>query len=64
MKRQFPEEELNIQKVLLLINKMQETLYKFTNQKLQIFLGIPELSFLLKNYLRRRNNDEIIQSYD
>ena len=59
MKKQYPEEESNIQKVLLLINKMQETLYKFTNQKLQIYLGIPELAFLLKNYLRKKDNQEM-----
>lgn len=35
---------------------MQETLYKFTNQKLQIYVGIPELAFLLQNYVSKKTD--------
>lgn len=48
-----PEESENITKILNLVKRMQEILYRFTNQKLQLYLNIPELSFLIKYYIRQ-----------
>ena len=51
LKIEYKDQEENISKILGLISKIQEILYKFTNQKLRLYLSIPELSYLLKYYI-------------
>lgn len=58
----YSDQTENISKILVLVDKMQEAFYKFTNQKLKIFLVIPELSFLLKHYLKE-NPDGLSNIY-
>lgn len=61
MQEEYPNQEENIKKVLDLIDKMQEILSKFTNHKLEMYMKVPELSFLLKYYMRQ-NLDPICES--
>lgn len=56
MECQYPDEIENTRKIIILIVKMQEILNQFTNQKLKIYLRIPELAFLLKNYIKKELN--------
>lgn len=50
--RDYADQYANILKIKNLVSKIQDILNKYTNKKLELYLSIPELKFMLMNYVK------------